>query len=218
MRAVCVLISYVSISGSVDRVLMDQFAGRFDRNDELTISPLYVTHPYLLRRQTLTVNSKSAFLFIRLPAGFARQIAPEMNRAGASKFTPVPAGVIGIGHSPIDSQSRERMRYEDDQKIRRVYDDWLEEQARPYEDEQGVSFDQHQDQIVFGGERRKLTPGYVTKDACPSKGDDIEHVPCTSRSGILLNDDTKYTLTRLVPPSVQQPFVAFLLWFRGFEG
>lgn len=48
-----------------------QFAGPFDRNDELTVSPF-----------------NTEFLYTRLPAGLAGNITVEMNRAGASKFAP----------------------------------------------------------------------------------------------------------------------------------
>lgn len=62
------------IIGNAGSLRFDLFKGRFDRNDELTVSPF-----------------TTAFLVTRLPARLAKLIEPEMNRAGASKLQPLSA-------------------------------------------------------------------------------------------------------------------------------
>ena len=64
----------------------------------------------------------------------------------------------------------------------RVYNEWMTNQW----EEHVSSFVSHEGdgvgQVVFGGHAKveERTMGYVTKDACPGVGDDIEHVPGTS--------------------------------------
>lgn len=103
-----------------------------------------------------------------------------MNRAGASKFAPSSSNL----RNQLSPSDVERMRYEDDLAIRRGYERWLSDQREEYElSESRVT--RQEEQAVFGvsgeivaGGKKDLTLGYVTKDACPGKGDDIEHIPC----------------------------------------
>lgn len=100
-----------------------------------------------------------------------------MNRAGPSKFMPSASSQ----KSDLDLQ---KMRSEDDLAVRREYDNWLSDQREAYED--SVEYQKNQveeggGQMIFGQNikgHHGLTLGYVTKDACPGKGDDIEHIPC----------------------------------------
>jgi hypothetical protein len=114
-------------------------------------------------------------VYTRLPADFALTITTEMNRAGASKLVQTRVGA---------EFSIERMRYEEDLAVRRVYDAWVTEQWEGYEGPGVYSFGSGEEQMVLGqrrdGRRGKkgLTLGYVTEDACSGKGDDIEHIPC----------------------------------------
>ena len=69
--------------------------------------------------------------------------------------------------------------YEDDLSVRREYDRWLADQREAYEAEyHALEGDEgaRSGQVVLG-RTKGLTPGYVTRDACKGKGDDIEHIP-----------------------------------------
>ncbi|KAK8858734.1 hypothetical protein IAR55_002963 [Kwoniella newhampshirensis] len=135
----------ISTGGSLR---FDLFAGNFDRNDELTISPF--------------VNK---FYYTRLSAGLARNVTDQLNRAGASKLLPtVPS-----------SQA------EEEQRVRETYSEWMRSQWEDYVQLQAVEDgvkDGQQTVMSNGNDAKKpSTLGYVTKDACPDKGDDIEHIP-----------------------------------------
>ncbi len=86
-----------------------------------------------------------------------------MNKAGASKFAP----------------STPRTIQEEDERVERNYQAWLEMQAEQYEQDQLTQTRQLRLGSVsdLSAKKEKLTLGYVTKDACPGKGDDIEHIP-----------------------------------------
>lgn len=98
-----------------------------------------------------------------------------MNRAGASKFIP----------DTHPTQTRHSI----EDRVDRVYNEWMAEQWENHvslsRDDGGSSRSQGA-QVVFGGggggKGDKRTMGYVTKDACPGIGDDIDHVPGTSPS------------------------------------
>jgi hypothetical protein len=99
-----------------------------------------------------------------------------MNRAGTSKLVPSPR----ISSSRSESDIRQ-MRYEDELRVKREYDSWLFDQREEYEGSINI-MESGGEQMVLGnkdGRRGKdgLTLGYVTKDACRGKGDDIEHIP-----------------------------------------
>jgi hypothetical protein len=134
-----------------------QFQGRFDQNDQLTVSPLYVQLTLASYEGSIADPSASAFLYTTLPAGIASNSTGELNRAGASRFAP--------------SSNAEEV----ERKVDETYNQWMAEQW----------FD-HISRTEGGGnqapfEITKDTPtmGYVTRDSCPGKGDDIEHVPGT---------------------------------------
>ncbi|WWD18629.1 hypothetical protein CI109_103082 [Kwoniella shandongensis] len=135
----------ISMGGSLR---FDLFAGTFDRNDELTISPF--------------VN---AFYYARLSAGLARNITEQLNRAGASKLLPT-----------VPSTKRE-----EEQRVQATYDEWMRSQWEDYVESQGVvDIEFEGQQTVFSSAttvKKPSTLGYVTKDACPGKGDDIDHIP-----------------------------------------
>ncbi len=108
-----------------------------------------------------------------MKAGLAKQITPEMNRRGASKLK---------GASwPVSPES---LRAEDDRKVQESYNEWLSVQWEEYSSRNTVADHAHREQAFWSGEtvRKKagqesLTLGFVTKDACPGVGDDIEHIP-----------------------------------------
>ena len=56
-----------------------------------------------------------------------------------------------------------------------TYNQWMAEQWFDHVSTAGVVGDQ--DQAVFTADKNEPTMGYVTRDSCPGKGDDIEHVP-----------------------------------------
>nr|XP_019012947.1 vacuolar protein [Kwoniella pini CBS 10737]OCF51728.1 vacuolar protein [Kwoniella pini CBS 10737] len=135
------------IIGNAGSLRFDLFEGRFDRNDELTISPF-----------------TTAFVYVQLPAGLARNITEQMNKSGPSKLVP---------SQPSTTQ-------EEEARVESIYDDWMAEQWKDHllSEEQDHLFDQDQMVIVNGRIPKKpRTMGFVTKDACPGKGDDIEHYP-----------------------------------------
>lgn len=136
------------VIGNAGSLRFDVFAGTFDRNDELTVSPF-----------------TTAFLYMRLPAGLAEKITIEMNRAGASKLMNSPP-------SPD---------VDDDAYVRHVYQSWLAEQWDTFAAEhlQGSGISDVEDVLMLARSdaTKPHTLGYVTHDACPGKGDDIEHIP-----------------------------------------
>ncbi|ODN81879.1 hypothetical protein L202_02229 [Cryptococcus amylolentus CBS 6039] len=140
------------VVGNAGSLRFDLFQGRFDRNDELTVSPFGTT-----------------FLYTRLLAGLARNITDQMNRNGASKLVPslTPS-------TPVEEEAR----------VQRIYQDWMKEQALDYElqqEETRLRTVGRGDQAVLGlegvSQAKPRTLGFVTKDKCPGKGDDIEHIP-----------------------------------------
>ncbi|KAK1925880.1 putative vacuolar protein [Papiliotrema laurentii] len=113
------------------------------------------------RNDELTLSPfANAFMYITLPGKIARKVLDQLNRAGASKLIPDTPRTI----------------QEEDARVERIYQDWLDTQAAEYEREMSLSGGE---QVVMGGksEGGLLTMGYVTRDACPGKGDDIEHTP-----------------------------------------
>jgi hypothetical protein len=101
-------------------------------------------------------TSTTAFLYTRLPAGLAKKIHNEMNRAGASKFGPTTA------------------QEDDEAYVKGVYEDWL---AAQWDDYVSSELTKNTWADIFSPKNKPQTLGYVTKDACPGKGDDIEHIP-----------------------------------------
>lgn len=110
------------------------------------------------RNDELTVSPfTSAFLYTQLPANVAGNITIEMNRAGASRFAPI---------SPQE---------DDDAYVRKVYNEWLQQQWDDYVLEQLMG---ETDEVTLGGpEGKPHTLGFVTKDDCRGNGDDIPHIP-----------------------------------------
>ncbi|KAE8538919.1 hypothetical protein D1P53_005287 [Cryptococcus gattii VGV] len=118
--------------------------------------PLDVARRYLDGNPTST----SAFLYTRLPASLTRNITDQMNRAGASKLMPT---------SPVTP-------YEEEQRVKRIYDKWMYEQWQAYEREIAQEGDT-QKVMVDKGKDKPRTLGHVTRDKCPGTGDDIAHIP-----------------------------------------
>lgn len=110
------------------------------------------------RNDELTVSPfTSKFLYTRLPAAVAGNISEEMNRAGASRF------------GPLTPQE------DDDAYVRKVYNEWLQQQWDDYLIEELMG---DNDEVSLDGPGGKPhTLGFVTKDACPGRGDDIRHIP-----------------------------------------
>jgi hypothetical protein len=67
----------------------------------------------------------------------------------------------------------------DDAWVERIYQAWAEEQASLSEDQAGLLSSDNEQQFFFGIDEiaPKLTPGYITGDACKGKGDDTLHSP-----------------------------------------
>ena len=102
-------------------------------------------------------NSASAFLYTALPAGIAANLTEELNRAGASRFA-----------SSSTAEEVER-------KVDETYNQWMAEQWLDHIS----SAENGGNQATFRVTKDGPTMGYVTRDSCPGKGDDIEHVPGT---------------------------------------
>lgn len=80
-----------------------------------------------------------------------------MNRAGASRF------------GPLTPQE------DDDAYVRKVYNEWLQQQWDDYLLDELMG---ETDEVVLDGpDKKPHTLGFVTKDACPGRGDDIRHIP-----------------------------------------
>lgn len=84
----------------------------------------------------------------------AANLTEELNRAGASRFAP---------SSDVTEVER---------KVDETYNQWMAEQWFDHiSDRNGGS------QATFEVAKDGPTMGYVTRDSCPGKGDDIAHVP-----------------------------------------
>lgn len=124
----------------------------------MTVSPLYVQLGDASVWKYIANISASAFLYTTLPAGIAANLTEELNRAGASRFAP-------------SSNAEEVQR-----KVDETYDQWMAEQWLEHISRAGDSGNQ----ATFQVDKDGPTMGYVTRDSCPGKGDDIEHVPGAS--------------------------------------
>ncbi|KAL1413169.1 hypothetical protein Q8F55_000918 [Vanrija albida] len=111
------------------------------------------------RNDELTVSPfTSAFLYTRLPAFLATEVFAEMNRAGASKLLPTTA------------------REDVEARATRIYNDWLADQWDEHVAATLLGADD--DALAFGSpDKKPHTLGYVTRDACKGRGDDIPHIP-----------------------------------------
>jgi hypothetical protein len=58
-----------------------------------------------------------------------------------------------------------------------TYNQWMAEQWLEHSTIQAGRQEGDQATFVSGKEKETRTMGYVTRDACPGVGDDIEHVP-----------------------------------------
>ena len=132
-------------------------------------------------------NSRSGdgFTYVPLPAGLARKILKQLNMAGPSKFAP-------------------STRLGEEQRVEQVYRQWMASQWEEYEQTRAAG---NEEQMVWSsGEALML--GYVTHDACPGRGDDIEHIP--GGSSQLLDVDAY-----LYPPSPALGITAVSLAFTS---
>jgi hypothetical protein len=108
-------------------------------------------------------RSDNAFRYVTLPVGLARRVVAEMNRAGTTKLIPDQPG----------------NRQEEDERVNRIYNQWMRRQWSDYAIGSGGVNGNPTEQTVFSGAERLKGKrlGFVTKDACPGRGDDIEHIP-----------------------------------------
>ncbi|GFZ45016.1 hypothetical protein JCM24511_02742 [Saitozyma sp. JCM 24511] len=134
-----------------DLLTCKQFQGTFDRNDELTVSPF-----------------ENAFVYSRLPLGMIKRIKEEMDRAGASKLRPDT-------QKDLSSLNLAQRRAEIDRRVDEEYQRWMAEQWEEYLIQGGEARDPAQVSWDVGG--RVKTMGYVTRDSCPGRGDDVTHFP-----------------------------------------
>jgi hypothetical protein len=148
--------------------------------------------------------SPTTFTYVALPAGLAKRITAEMNRAGATKLLPSPS-THSEALTGVTSQEVEEM-------VERIYRETMAQQWDLYAAQQ-LLLQESEAEMQFGARSRSrsidtnldddaldadteyahstrggLTMGYVTRDRCPGKGDDIEHVP-----GELLRFSPKWT-------------------------
>lgn len=100
--------------------------------------------------------SENEFVYIPLPAGLARNLTDQLNRAGPSRMAPLVAPSMT-----------------EDELVEQTYQEWLSSQWEEHIAGSGP----HSEQTTFNSGKRLPTLGYVTRDACPGKGDDIEHIP-----------------------------------------
>lgn len=108
---------------------------------------------------TANPDSPNKFAYIPLPVSLARNITYQMNLAGPSR---------------IATEKHHLTREEEDQRVERIYQEWLMTQWTDY----ASANQEGGDQLILHGQRgQERTLGYVTKDACPGRGDDIEHIP-----------------------------------------
>ena len=110
-------------------------------------------------------HSDSHFVYAEIPAGLARRLTAQMNANGPTKLFPDQ-------HDTGNSAMREYERI-----------DKLYRQTRMLEWERYLSENGQfgtDAQMTLGSITEPLTMGYVTHDACPGRGDDIEHIPGTS--------------------------------------
>ncbi len=131
--------------------------------------------------------SENHFVYVPLSASLARRIVEQLNLAGPTKLYSEPSGPRG-----------------EDERVERIYREWLSNQW----DEYALNRDTVEEQVAWSG-RRTPTMGYVTRDACPGVGDDIEHIPGerNSQSPVSLRADE----TSPVPHSHFQPYVMKLV-------
>lgn len=108
-----------------------------------------------------------------------------MNRRGASKLVPddVP---LTTRLAPDADRQRRQARAAEDRRVEEQYMEWVNGQAGYAATVEGDSLSGGSSgQMTFkaGGQKRgKLTPGYITRDACLGNGDDILHSPCKQMS------------------------------------
>jgi hypothetical protein len=106
-----------------------------------------------------------------------KRIKEEMDRAGASKLRP-------DNQQDSSSLTLAQRRAEIDRRVDEEYQRWMAEQWEDYLIQGGEARDTTQVSWDVGG--RIKTMGYVTRDSCPGKGDDVNHFPgelrCTVRS------------------------------------
>ncbi|KAL7422991.1 hypothetical protein Q5752_002289 [Cryptotrichosporon argae] len=144
------------IIGNAGSLRFDIFQGRFDRNDELTVSPF-----------------TTAFLYTRLPADLARNITAQMNRAGPSKLRApaLPA------RTRADDDAHVRAVYDDWRA--RMWDAHVAAHLLGAGGPAALDADADVDvdAVLARAHEDGKTLGYVTADACGPGGDDIEHVP-----------------------------------------
>lgn len=131
--------------------------------------------------QVLIPASKTVFLVTRMQAGFAKLIEPRMNENGATKLLPDPQ----VGSSPVVGKEGRDLTDAEQFKLQREIQDAVDrgrDEARQEEWEEYLldlaSTSASRSQIPLGWSLKKpLTLGYVTKDLCPGRGDDVEHIP-----------------------------------------
>ena len=89
---------------------------------------------------------------------------------------------------------------EDDEHVELVYNQWLAAQAQSI-----PAMDSWDRQVVMGDaiykDKEGLTMGYLTRDACQGKGDDIEHYPSKYRNVAQVGKSDIWA----VPHSYDQP-------------
>ena len=82
----------------------------------------------------------------------ARRLVDQMNYAGPSK--------VGLFTA-------------EDEHIDRIFGAWMSSQWEAYQ----IANIRQDEQLAFSVEPTALTMGYLTRDACPGIGDDIQHIP-----------------------------------------
>lgn len=102
-------------------------------------------------------GSENTFAYVSLPSRLAKRITAQLNLAGPSRLVPTSA-----------------YAWQDDEQVDRIYNRWLSSQW--HEHSVINALQNGHGQVAFST-HSNLTLGYVTRDACPGLGDDIEHIP-----------------------------------------
>lgn len=143
----------------------DLYAGDFTKNDQYIVSPF-----------------TDAFLYLQdVPYKYANQILEHLNRQGAYAAKKKRSGLTNAEETAWRREEKERYK---SGEVEHIYRQWRASQqvalsteaARDLEmlDAQ-VDAQRQQSNDEQGNEDGK-TLGYVTKDDCPGRGDDTEHV------------------------------------------
>lgn len=139
------------------------------------------------RNDELTVSPfENTFAYVSLPSRLAKRITAQLNLAGPSRLVPTSA-----------------YAWQDDEQVDRIYNRWLSSQW--HEHSVINALQNGHGQVAFST-HSNLTLGYVTRDACPGLGDDIEHIPGEPSVRSMLMSARSVPHSNLQPDFLCTPF------------